>query len=116
MKLREFVPRLIIDPKKLTEYALNPLHPRGQHKARVLAATLGYTRENYEGLLDQIEANALDGEVVPLGEDFYGKRVFVDLEVTGTANQKAIVRTGWLIVSNSQEARLTTLYVRKEGV
>ena len=31
----------IVDRRKLTGYCLNPEHPRGKHKARVFAATLG---------------------------------------------------------------------------
>lgn len=33
----------IVDRVKLTEYCLNPEHPRGKHKARVFAAALGFT-------------------------------------------------------------------------
>jgi len=35
----------VVDLRKLTEYCLNPDHPRGKHKARVFA-TLGFTLEN----------------------------------------------------------------------
>ena len=36
----------IVDLDKLTGYCLNPDHPRGKHKARVFAATLGLTSEH----------------------------------------------------------------------
>ena len=32
----------IVDPEKLTGYCLNPEHPRGKHKARVVATALGF--------------------------------------------------------------------------
>ncbi|MCP4361322.1 MAG: hypothetical protein GY796_25210 [Chloroflexi bacterium] len=59
MKLRGFAPKLAINPAKFTTYALNEHHPKGKHKARVFKAALGYTSENYQLLLNQIEALAL---------------------------------------------------------
>jgi hypothetical protein len=37
----------------------------------------------------------------------------VDLEITGLWGQRAVVRTGWLVAPDSDQAWLTTLYVRK---
>jgi len=48
MKLGDIVDRIYIDPRKFTEYALNPSHPRGGHKARVFRSALGYDKQNYE--------------------------------------------------------------------
>jgi hypothetical protein len=46
MKLGEIVQTIHIDPRKLTEYALNPDHPHGSHKAWLFKKMLGYTKEN----------------------------------------------------------------------
>ncbi len=35
MKLADIVNRLAVDPRKLTDYALDPDSPWGHHKARV---------------------------------------------------------------------------------
>ena len=35
----------VVDPAKLRDYCLNPKHPRGRHKARVFAASLGMTAD-----------------------------------------------------------------------
>ncbi len=43
MKLRDLASQVIIDLRKLTEYALNPENQIGRHKARVFEAMLGYT-------------------------------------------------------------------------
>ena len=64
MKLRDLASRVVVDPRKLTEYALNPENPRGRHKARVFEATLGYNQDNYQSLLTQIEALAQEAEAV----------------------------------------------------
>jgi hypothetical protein len=39
----------VITDDKLLDYALNPIHDTGKHKARVFAA-VGYTRDEYEEL------------------------------------------------------------------
>jgi len=43
----------------------------------------------------------------------HGSHYSVDLEVTGLQGHPAVVRTGWLVTSGSDDAWLTTLYVRK---
>jgi hypothetical protein len=112
MKLGDLVERIQIDPKKLTAYALNPQNDRGKHKAHIFRQKLGYTQDNYERLLAQIESQVWEAEAVIQSADTYGQRIRVDLEINGTSGQQAIVRTGWLISPGSSEAQLLTLYVR----
>jgi hypothetical protein len=114
MRLSDVVSHVAIDPRKLTDYALDPEHPIGCHKARVFEP-LGFTRHNYKSLLEQIESAALAAEAHLGWSDARGAHYSVDLEITGPAGQQAIIRTGWLVRPNSDEARLTTLYVRKKG-
>lgn len=111
MKLRDFATQITIDPAKFTTYALNLNHPKGKHKARVFAAGLGYTAENYQPLLHQIEIQALEAEAQAKHVDQYGQHLQVDLTITGATDQEAIVRTGWLVAPKSEVASLTTLYV-----
>jgi hypothetical protein len=60
MRLGEIVSRLSIDRRKFVDYALDPDNPVGRHKALVFQQRLGYGRDNYEGLLVQIEAQVMD--------------------------------------------------------
>ncbi|MDY6878137.1 MAG: hypothetical protein SWK90_18295 [Chloroflexota bacterium] len=113
MKLADIVNRVVVDPRKLTDYALDPEAPWRHHKAMVFRALLGFTRENYADLLAQIEGQALEGEAIFHSEDEFGRRYTVDLLVRGTEEREAIVRTGWLVSPGACEARLVTLYVRK---
>jgi hypothetical protein len=114
MKLRELVTEVIINPRKLTNYALDSENPKGKDKAVMFARYLGYTKDNYQHLLDQIYDLVLDAEAIPQNEDQFGIRYQIDLEIQGMeAQQIEIVRTGWLISPNSQQARLTTLYIPK---
>jgi hypothetical protein len=114
MKMRELVSEIVIDPRKLTDYALDSESLRGKNKALMFQRHLGYTKENYQILLDQINDLILDAEATPQSEDQFGTRYQVDLEIQGIEPQQVeTVRTGWLIAPNSQQAKLTTLYVAK---
>jgi len=113
VKLGEIVERVSVDPRKLTEYALNPKAPWGRHKAVVFERALGFTQENYADLLTQIENRALDAQAAFHSEDEFGRRYTIDLPVEGTEGRQGIVRTGWLVPLGANEARLITLYVRR---
>lgn len=113
MKLADVVSRVAIDPRKLTEYALDPDNPVGRHKALVFERALGFTKDNYRALLEQIEHAALSAEAYLKLTDTHGRHYSVDLEITGLWGQRAVVRTGWLVAPDSDQAWLTTLYVRK---
>lgn len=115
MKLKDVVTRLVIDSRKLTEYALNPDNPVGADKALMFQRRLGYTKDNYELLLQQIQDLALDAEATPTQADEHGQRYQVDLEIVGLQNQREIIRTGWIVEPGSDFARLITLYVRKRS-
>jgi hypothetical protein len=115
MKMRELVSEITIDTRKLTDYALDPESPKGKDTAIMFQRYLGYNKENYQILLDQINTLILDSEAIPQSKDQFGTRYQVDLEIQGIeAQQIEIVRTGWLIAPNSQQAKLTTLYIPKK--
>ncbi len=113
MKLSDVVSRIEIDPRKLTEYALNPDNPVGADKAIIFQRVLGYNRDNYQLLLEQIQSQAMAAEAIPKSEDQHGQRYQVDLEVVGTENQRAIIQIGWIVQPETDFARLVTLYVKK---
>ena len=113
MKLSEIVDRIYIDPRKFTEYALNPSHPRGGHKARVFKSALGYDVQSYENLKSQIESQALDAEATEGIVDKHGQRYVVDIPIKGPSGNEVLVRTCWSVPPGMKEARLTTLIVRK---
>ena len=113
MRLMDVARRVIIDPRKLTGYALDPDHPVGCHKAHMFQHVLGFTKDNYEALLEQITRKALSAEAILRRADAYGNHYVVDIEIIGPQGQQAVVRTGWFVATDSDEAWLTTLYIRK---
>ena len=72
IKLGDVVNRIVIDPRKLTEYALNPDNPRGADKAVMFQRHLGFTKDNYQLLLQQIESKALLSEATLQTTDVHG--------------------------------------------
>ncbi|MGB5714075.1 MAG: DUF6883 domain-containing protein [Waterburya sp.] len=114
MKLGDVVSRIVIDPRKLTEYALNPDNPRGANKAVMFERHLGFTKDNYQLLLQQIESKVLNAEATLQTTDIHGQRYQVDLEIEGVeSGQIETVRTVWIVEPKNDAARLVTLYVRK---
>ncbi|WP_353734986.1 DUF6883 domain-containing protein [Okeania sp. SIO2C2] len=106
--------QITINPRKLTEYALNPDNPKGANKALMFERHLGFTKDNYELLLEQISTQVLEAEAIFKSRDEHGDRYQVDLEIIGTQEgQKEIVCTGWIVELEINTARLITLYVRK---
>lgn len=113
MKLADIVSRVVIDPRKLADYALDPDAPWGRHKATIFKESLGFIRENYADLWVQIEDKAMEGEAAFHSEDQFGRRYTVDLLIRGTEGRQTMVRTGWLVRPGADEARMVTLYVKK---
>lgn len=48
MKLRDVVNRVMINSRKLTQYALNPENPQAVDKALMFQRYLGFTPKNYQ--------------------------------------------------------------------
>ena len=103
--------RATIDPRKLTEYALNPNHPVGGNKARVFESALGFNRSNADDLMAQLCPGVMENTPIPGKVDKWGTRFTVDIPVTGPAGS-GVVRTGWIYTPGSTTPSLNTLMVR----
>ena len=108
------VSRLVIDSRKLTDYALDLDNPLGRHKALVFERRLGFSKRNAASFQQQIEAFAPKTEAVLQRTDQYGQHYGVDIQVTGTGGQQAPVRTGWVVPPGSDTAYLVTCYVLRK--
>jgi filamentous hemagglutinin len=113
MKLREIVSRVVIEPRKLTECALNLDNPKGADKAVMFQCHLGFTKDNYEPLLEQISAQALEAESILQRTDERGNAIRWIWKLGSGSRAQEVVRTGWIVEPDSDAARLVTLYVRK---
>ena len=66
--------KAVVDIEKLRNYCLSFSHPRGRHKARVFAETLGLTADDAEELRTLLLATALASDATPAAKDDYGQR------------------------------------------
>lgn len=102
--------RAVVDVRKLRDYCLNPLHPRGRHKARVFAALLGLGPDDHERLEDALRAALRREEAAPMGSDHHGERYVLDFVMTGKGGEVP-VRSRWIVRRGEGFPRLTTCHV-----
>ena len=102
--------RAVVDIAKLRDYSLNSAHPEGKHKARVLAAMLGFAASDAEKLREMILAAVLRHEATEGNADAHGTRYTVDFETQGLRDMVTI-RTAWIIDTGETVPRLVSCYV-----
>jgi hypothetical protein len=100
----------VVDIVKLTEYCLSVTHPRGRHKARVFAASLGITANQADLLRDALLDAARSEEATPSDADEFGQRHIVDFTMKGPAGEAGGHST-WITRVGEDFPRLTSCYV-----
>jgi hypothetical protein len=107
--------RATIPEHKLKDYALNPGHEVGQHKARVFASTLGIYREDWRFLNDQILERLPESDATRVELDTpWGPKWEVSVLVEGRNEASCPVLTFWLI-RPGEHPQLTSARVDKPG-
>jgi hypothetical protein len=102
--------RAILDIRKIADYCLSPLHPRGRHKARVFRDALGLGRDDAEWLRAALIAGLRRGEAMKLLSDNLGDRWRVDMSIA-RHNRSVMVRTVWIVRKGEQVPRFITCWV-----
>jgi hypothetical protein len=100
----------VIDIAKLRDYALDPDHPTGAHKARVFAAALGLSRRDADEISAAILAAVAREPAAPGARDRFGQRYMVGF-VMERGDRRAVVRTAWIILAHEDFPRLVSCYV-----
>jgi hypothetical protein len=96
------------DDRKLTEYALNPDHPVGKNKARVIESATGLGQADAPAVKQQILDQVKQGDPIPGKVDEHGTRWNKDVTLTGP-NGTIVVRTAWIVDAATGETRLVTV-------
>ncbi|WP_196492163.1 DUF6883 domain-containing protein, partial [Pseudomonas fluorescens] len=104
--------KAVIDPSKVTSYALNTAHPVGGNKAKVFESALGYNQTNAASLITKVQEGAALYPAKLGASDKFGQRITIDMPITGPNGNTATVRTGWIYDPGSATPRMTTLYVK----
>lgn len=104
----------VIDERKLRDYCLDPLHPRGRAKARVFRAALGIGQSEASWLARTIRAALANAQASADANDRFGARWRTDL-VLRRNGRTAEVRVVWIVPSGEAAPRLVTCYVLPRG-
>ncbi|WBB82216.1 WXG100 family type VII secretion target [Micromonospora sp. WMMD882] len=97
-----------IDSRKITQYAMNPDHPVGRNKYRVINAATGLGPQDAALIEEQIASGVRHGDPIPGRADEYGRRWSVDVELAGPTGN-ITVRTAWITDADGVNPRLTTI-------
>ena len=100
-----------IPTAKLTQYALNP--DKAPDKALAFEKTLGYNLSNVDKLIENIVNNINDFEAERKAKTIYGEQFQIQMELTGENGKTALVMTGWIVDTETDEVRLTSIYIKK---
>lgn len=99
----------VVPRSKLTGYALSPTHSRGRHKARVFAATLAITADDWAYLRGQIRVAVIDAPIRGRRVTPFGLAYEVPISVRGLNGRIARVITTW-VVQGEAPPRLTSTW------
>lgn len=105
--------RAVVPLEKFTEYALNPQHPSGRHKARVFQAARGLTLADAAFLQETVRQIASANEATSQNPRSYGERYVIDFALTTNVG-RAMVRSTWMLHYGDHLPRLTSCYVIKD--
>lgn len=103
-----------IPKDKFLRYALDP--DKQPDKAKAFKLALGYTKDNYQELIDNIDSNFDMKNTISKGSNNYGNLFECVMELTGANGKKANVCTGWIVEFGQTEPRLTSAYVTEKKV
>lgn len=100
----------VIPLAKLTQYALNP--QKAPDKAKAFKLALGYDLDNVNELLENVSDHINDFPVELKPDNGYGQRFQILLDVVGANGKKALILTAWIVDTDKDETRLTSIYVK----
>lgn len=101
-----------IPDAKLLNYALDKDHPSGGPKAVAFESALGYNKDNYEDLKEQVLTSLPKYKADYRDSNDYGDRYQVVMNLEGPNGKKANVLAAWM--NNQEGTRLTSIYVTEK--
>jgi hypothetical protein len=101
--------RAYVDPAKLRDYLLSPIHPEGQFKAAFFGR-LGYRRANWPRLQRDLERLALSDSAIPAQPNQFGRLFELRIMLRGPTGDPRPVVTVWIVRREEDFPRLVTAY------
>lgn len=101
--------KAFIDPTKIRDYVLSPVHPVGRFKAAFFRR-LGYASDNWEQLARDIKKQHLLLNADPIEKTAYGQKYAIIGKITGPNGKSAILKTVWIFLHGGEAPRFVTIY------
>jgi hypothetical protein len=101
--------KAIIATEKLRDYLLNPRHPRGGSKARLLIE-LGFHPDHWEALEAALRQQHLVSEINHAVESDFGVRYDIVAPLATPSGRVMVFRSIWQIDTGTPLPRLITMY------
>jgi len=105
---------VLIDPRKLVDYALSPTHHTGRHKARVFASALGLTARDAAVLADALRRAAGEEKAELIWQTDHGAGYRIRF-LFRFKNRSAMIGSGWRVPADGSQTRLVTVYVARNA-
>jgi hypothetical protein len=99
----------VINPDKLRDYLLNQGHRRGASKARLLHS-LGYRREKWRQLEEDLRRYHLPADVVMTTQTAYGPRYEIVAAIPTPIGRSVSFRSIWQIDTGTDRPKFITMY------
>src|SRR5215208_474619 len=100
--------KAVIPRGRREDYALNPAHTDGRHKARLFKSILGFGKADWQKLEKVILDELPYHEALFSREDKWGKFYSVTLPITGLNGNVALVQTIWKIEAGKENPSFVT--------
>ena len=104
-----------VQARKLTDYLLDPLHEKGQSKAKFFEQELGIDAGDWRFLHGQFLDALNKAPFEDVRVDDYGIRFSAPLPIHGRNGQTATVRTAWIVRPKERASLVTAFPGTKEG-
>ena len=97
----------IVDPAKVRDYLLSPIHPIGHFKAVVFNA-LGYSTKDWQVLADDLLTLARTNPASLGRPSLHGQKYEVSGKLTGPSGRSGTFVTVWMLRSGDLAPRFVT--------
>jgi hypothetical protein len=101
--------RAILDIRKIEDYCLSPVHPRGRHKARVFREVFDLQQSDAAWMRDVLLDAARSSEASQVSSDVWGTYWRCDVSIKRQA-KSAVVRTIWIVRTGDNLPRFVTCW------
>jgi len=101
--------RAVVDPAKVRDYLLSSAHAIGRFKARFFLG-LGYSPENWQALVRDLERHAEEGSATRGERSAYGQKFQVRGRLVGPNGRDAEIITIWIVLTGEDVPRFVTAF------